>query len=112
MRKLNKPLKTSKYMQRDAKQCKETKSDVTEREGTERSGHHRGFATTQWYLKRSEGVARPVKVSPKYTTTKGNRLKRIRHGQTHGQPVRDAKRVKTRQNASNVKTIKTGNGKT
>jgi len=66
VRKLNKPLKTSKICKethRHAKRRKEMKNNGTEREGTERTGHHRGSATTQWYIKRSEGVARPVKVS-------------------------------------------------
>ena len=66
VRKLNKPLKASKICketQRDAKRRKEKKNNGTEREGAERTGHHRGSATTQWYIKRSEGIARPVKVS-------------------------------------------------
>ena len=68
--------------------------------------------------KRSEGVARPVKVRHKYTRIGSSHLKRIRYGQAHGHPVRDVERVK---NASKrikahqivkhgVKTVKTQNG--
>ncbi len=65
--KLNKPLKMSKDMQRDAKRRKDTKNDVTEREGTERSGHHSTLQTLRFVMNSPANPLHPGASSPSHS---------------------------------------------